>query len=143
MMKKIQKQILKKLRHTYCRLKSSKISGVGVFAIKDIPQGANVYYGAQKQRWVKFKMSDLKGLNKEVLTMIDDYMVIEKDGTVFIPEGALNGMNISFFHNHSSKPNIKTIDGGEIFIAARAIKKGEELTADYGTYDWKYAAKKT
>lgn len=140
-MNKIQKEILKKLQNTYCRLKSSKISGVGVFAIRNIPAGARVYFGTKKQRWVKFNLADLKGLDKEVLTMIDDYTVIEKDGTVFIPENALNGMNISFFHNHSSKPNIKTIDGGETFIAGRNIKKGEELTADYGTYDWKYKAK--
>ena len=30
--------------------------------------------------------------------------------------------------------NMVACDGGEEFVTARAIKKGEELTADYGAY---------
>lgn len=138
MMNKIQKKIFKKLQHTYCCLKPSKISGIGVFAVKNISKNTEVYYGTKKQRWIKFNLVDLKKLGKEILTMIDDYYVIEKDGTVLVPECGLHGMDISFFHNHAKKSNIKTIDGGQTFIAIRNIKKGEELLADYSTYDWKW-----
>ncbi len=73
--------------------------------------------------------------------MIDDFYAVEEDKTVLIPEYGLNGMNISFFLNNSrppNKPNVKTIDGGATFVALRKIKKGEELTIAYGTYDYKY-----
>ncbi len=55
-----------------------------------------------------------------------------------IPEYGLNGMDISFFLNHSKKPNIITTDEGNTFLTRRKIKKGEELTIGYNTYDYKY-----
>jgi len=45
--------ILKKLENTYCRLQPSMISGVGVFAIRDIPQGINPFQGAQEPEWIE------------------------------------------------------------------------------------------
>lgn len=130
--------ILKKLRGTCCRLQPSRISGVGVFAIMDIPKGINPFQGVRKHEWVEFNVAELKHIDKEILKMIDDFTVIEKDGTVLIPDCALNGMDSSFFVNHSGSPNLKTNDGGFTFITARKIKKGEELTTSYGAYDYKY-----
>lgn len=130
--------ILEKLKNTYCRLMPSKIAGVGVFAIRDIPAGINPFKGANEPEWIEFKMSELKELDKEILKMVDDFNVIEKDSTVLVPECALNGMDISFFVNNSDNPNLKTEDGGFNFITLRKIKKGEELYVSYETYDEKY-----
>lgn len=130
--------VLKKLNNTYCRLKKSGIQGVGVFAIRDIPGGINPFKGIHIQKWLELNMSELQKLDKEILQMIDDFCVIEKDGTVLIPENGLNGMDISFFVNHSSEPNLKTIDEGFTFVTLRKINKGEELTVGYETYDHKY-----
>lgn len=130
--------ILKKLKDTYCRLQPSKTAGVGVFAIRDIPAGINPFKGSQEPEWVKFNIQELKGLDKEILRMIDDFNVIEKDGTVLVPNCALNGMDIAFFVNNSNAPNLKTEDGGFTFITLRKIKKGEELSVSYATYDEKY-----
>ena len=130
--------VLKRLQNTYCRLQPSKISGVGVFAIRDIPKGVNPFYGTTEPKWIKFKLSELKNLDKEVLRMIDDFNVIEEDETVFIPVCALNGMDISSFLNNSNSPNLITNEGGSTFITARRIKKGEELTTSYETFDYKY-----
>lgn len=135
------KKILKKLKNTYCRLQPSKIEGIGVFAIRDIPANINPFQESKNQRWHEFKTSQLKKLDKEVRKMIDDFYVIEKDKTVMIPEYALDGMSTSFFVNHSASPNLKTIDEGFIFITLRKIKKGEELTIAYDTYDHKYKKK--
>lgn len=129
--------ILEKLKNTYCRLKPSAIEGVGIFAIRDIPADINPFEGL-KQEWLEFSMDELKDLDPEVLQMVDDFFVIEKDQTVWVPERGLNGMDISFYLNNSDTPNLKTIDGGETFITLREIKKGEELTAEYATYDYKY-----
>lgn len=131
-------EILKRLKNTYCRLKPSKISGVGVVAIRDIPKGVNPFYGIKHQRWYEFTTKELKGIDKEVLKMIDAFFVIEKDNTVYIPEFGLNSIDVSFFINDSKKPNIKTIDGGLNFVTLRKIKKGEEITTTYADYDDKY-----
>lgn len=139
---KIKEEILKNLEKTYCRLKKSKLSGVGVFAVRDIPYGVNPFREKRKQSWIKFNMFELEGLDNEVLKMIGDFFVIEKDMTVYIPKSGLNGIDISFFVNNSKKPNLKVIGDGVLeeisFITKRKIKKGEELTVSYATYDEKY-----
>lgn len=135
------KEILKKLKNTYCRLQPSGIEGVGVFAIRNIPKGINPMIPPKEAldaRWYEFKTSELKGLDKGVARMIDDFLVIEEDKTVMVPEHAFNGMDISFFVNNSKTPNMKTTDDGFTFVTLRKIKKGEELTVAYETYDYKY-----
>ena len=132
------KGIFKKLENTYCRIKPSSLHGVGVFAVRNIPKNVGPFKGIRKQKWVEFNVSELKYLGKEIIKMIDSFYVIEKDGKVLINEDGLNGMDISFFLNDSKSPNLKTIDGGYNFITLRKIKKGEELTVAYYTYDYKY-----
>ena len=140
-MNQVKRKILNKLENTYCRLKNSKIDGVGVFAVRNIAKGVKLFDGIFNQKWHKFKLAELNDLDKEVMKMIDDFFVIEKNKTVYIPEGALNTMDISFFVNNSKKPNAKTIDKGDnflTFVSVRNIKKGEEITASYADYDYKY-----
>lgn len=140
--RQIKKETLNNLKNTYCRLKPSKIEGVGVFAIRDIPKGKNPFSDIKNSRYQKFNMQELKKLDKEILKMIDDFFVIEDDNTVNITENALNGMNISFFLNHSSAPNLKIYDDGKndsyCFKTIHKIKKGEELTIAYQDYDENY-----
>ena len=126
------------LKNTYCRLNPSKISGVGVFAIRNIPAKTELFKGQINQSWQRLKMEELTGLNQEILKMIDDFFVIEKNATVSIPESGLNGMDMSFYVNHSENPNAKTIDDGFTFVSLRKIKKGEEITVSYSDYDYKY-----
>lgn len=137
-LEKIKKNIITNLNNTYCRLKPSKVEGVGVFAVRDIPKNENPFQGIKKQKWYEFKTSDFKNFDDEILKMIDSFFVIEKDGKVLVPEFGLDGMDISFFLNHSKNPNLKTVDEGFNFLTLRKIKKGEELLVSYGTYDWKY-----
>lgn len=138
-----QQAIIESLKNTFCRIKPSAISGVGVFAIRDIPADTNIFIGQGKQQWHTISMKDLEFLDPEVKQMIDDFFVIEKDKTVRIPEGGLNGMDISNFLNHSDNPNVRPIAGEDEsisigFISLRSIKKGEEITVSYSSFDWKY-----
>jgi len=133
-MNKLKAAILKRLQNTYCRISRSKIAGVGVVAIREIPQNTNIFYGVSVQRDCRFKAAELKKLPLAVFKMIEDFLCLEKDGTVIIPEYGLNGLDISYFLNYSKKPNVKTIDGGATFFTLRKIKKGEELTVAYETY---------
>ncbi len=134
----IQDKIIRNLKNTYCRIQPSKIHGIGVFAIRDIPKNTNPFKGFERQKWAEININKLKNVDKNVLKMIDDFYVIEKDGTVEVNETGLNGMNISYLPNTSSNPNAKRINGGHDTITLKKIKKGEEITVDYGTYDYKY-----
>jgi SET domain-containing protein len=117
---------------------TSKIEGIGVFAIRDIPKGIDPFKGIKKKKWHKFNISELKGIDQKVLKMIGGFFTVEDDNTVYIPEEGLNGINISFFLNDSKKPNLKIVEDGaneEIsFVTREKIKKGKELTASYATY---------
>lgn len=139
-MDKIKKNILKSLRNTYCRLMPSKIQGVGVFAIRDMPKGKNPFYGTNKESWIKFTKEELMDLDREILDMINVFFVVNKNNTVHIPDFGINRMDISYFVNHSKKPNLTTNKNGVNFVTSRKIKKGEELTVSYSTYahDEKY-----
>jgi len=115
----------------------SKIHGVGVIAIRDIPKGKDPFIGSPYPKWVKFRLSELSSLDKSVFGMLEEYWTVEKDGTIEVPENGFNGMDISSFVNHSDSPNLFTTNRGTDFITARKIKKGEELTVSYDTIDKK------
>lgn len=136
-MNKSKKDILERIKNTYCKLKASSIQGVGVFAVRDIPENINPFLGIPDQKWFRFSMDELGEIDKHIMEMIDDFFVIEKDDTINIPEYGLNGMDMSFFVNHSDTPNLVTREG-RYFFTARKIKKGEELTVGYDAYDHKY-----
>jgi len=133
-MNKNKKQIIDSLKNTYCRIKNSKINGVGVFAIKDIPKGVNPFGVSKKTNWQKFNVNELKNLDKEVLKMIEDFFTIQKDGSLYMPNFGLNGMDISFFMNHSKNPNVKMANDEVNFISLKKIRKNQELTVSYDTY---------
>lgn len=141
-MTEIKNKILANFKNTYCRLLPSKIEGVGVFAVREIPKGKNPFFGIKEKNWVKISTQELKKLDKNILKMIDDFFVIEKDGSVYIPEDGLNSVDVSFFVNNSKNPNLKIVGNGKEeatnFKTIRKIKKGEELTVSYATYDEKY-----
>lgn len=126
------KKLLDNLSNTYCRLKPSG-HGIGVFAIRNIPKNTNPYLNCRKVRWFKFNKKEIAKLPQEISQMIEeDY---GHDGEYnYIPYHGLNGNDISFYHNHSLRPNIITIDRGQTFITIQKIKKGEELLANYKTY---------
>jgi SET domain-containing protein len=119
-------------------LQPSPLSGVGVFAIREIPPGVNPFVGMHDEEWLTFTMDELDDLHPEIKKMIDDFFVIETDGTVRIPASGLNGMDTSFYVNNSDHPNLETNDGF-LFTTMRSIKPGEELTVAYSSYDEKYA----
>jgi len=137
-MNKAKQRILHGLKNTYCRLQPSKIQGIGVFAIRDIPKGTDPFQRIRKEAWYKFKVSELKLLGQEQLSLLQHFFADNNDGTVYISDSGLNGMDISYFQNNSKKPNTRTIDGGEHFVTLRKIKKGEELTVSYATFDDTY-----
>lgn len=134
------KDIIENIKNTYCRLMASSIAGVGVFAIRDIPKGINPFKCIKELQYFQFNLDDFGKLDKEVYKMVDDFFVIEKDKTLTVPENGLNCMDISFFVNHSDKPNMVT-EEGRYFITSRKVKKGEEMTVGYDTYDYKYENK--
>ncbi len=126
---------LKLLREqTMFRVKPAEASGgVGLFTVRQIPEGTNLFPELAEIQWVEIEREQLNTLPDGVRRMISDYLDLGNP-TVWIPETGLALLSGVFFMNHSETPNVATDDEGETFRAIRSIHEGEELTADYGTY---------
>ena len=133
-MEDLRKKILSNLEKTFCRLKKSELHGVGIFAIRDIKIGTDIFQGIMQQGRCVFDFKDLDFLDDAIKEMVKDFCIVDEKGRAQISEGGLIGMDMSYYLNESDDPNINTTDGGTMFVANRDIKKGEELTCCYTKY---------
>lgn len=124
-------------RDVYTRLKLSSIPevckewGVGVFAIRDIPKGVNIFKG-DKSEWFPVRKSDVEKENSEIKKLYHDFCVLKGD-LYYCPDN-FNNLTVAWYLNDSKEnPNVRC-DEDYDFYALRDIKKGEELTVDYSTY---------
>ena len=128
-------QFLRSLSNTYCRLAVTK-HGVGVVAIRAIPKGVDPFKNCDPfGKVIEIPETELEGCDapEEAKQLVRDFCALQ-DGIYFVPDYGIDALDKSYFLNHSKKPNMKTKEIGAKFVTARTIKKGEELTADYGEY---------
>jgi hypothetical protein len=114
----------------YTRLKISP-HGVGVFAIRDIPSGTNVFDGDTTEIR-EIPRTDLLDVHPEVARLYRDFCVFT-GGKILGPTN-FNNMTVGWYLNHSETPNMRCDDDYN-FFSLHEIKAGEELTVDYHTYD--------
>lgn len=119
----------------YARLKPSKLHGVGVFAIRNIPKRTSLFGGDDsKLSWKKRRTLKLEALPPEIKKLYNQFCLIKDKGETYGCPESFNLMTISWYLNHSKTPNIGC-DKNYNFFALRDIKAGEELTVDYHTYN--------
>jgi SET domain-containing protein len=123
----------------YCRIGVSKISGVGVNAIKDIPKGIDPFktLSREKEKIIELNKNDIKKVDPNVKKILGDFF--GNLNTYDVLASGPNNINISFYMNHSDKPNIDIIENSNSsfmgFVTNKIIKKGDELTINYNIYD--------
>ncbi len=134
---RIAKKLIRDLEeNVYCRLRPSKVHGIGVFAIRDIPKGQELFKNFLSYNLTALPLEELKKnpkIDESVLQLAWDVYPVFK-GKLYAYRAGLNAIDISFFLNHSEKPNVTTDEESDAFFAARRIKKGEELFSDHRTY---------
>lgn len=114
----------------YARIGPSRIHGVGVRAIRDIPAGVLVFRGESGLvRWVS--RAAVRRLPKAIRALYEDFGMVS--GRLLGVPPNLNRLSVGWYINHSHRPNVVAGDDGR-FRTLRRIRKGEELTADYRTY---------
>ena len=129
------KLLLENLHNTYCSFGCSKVHGIGVFAIRDIPKSIDPFQTVIQEQGFDVTEKELEGLPKEVVEKIKDIFV-SVNGVYQIYNLGLNSMGVKFHVNHSKKPNIAVNEKAFIlgyypFVTLREIEKGEELFWDY------------
>ena len=116
------------------KVKKSKVHGYGVFASKEIEQNKKII------EYVGEKITKKEG-DKRSAERIKKYLNKKNEGSVYIFElnkkydiDGNTKYNKAKFINHSCNPNCEVdIVKNQIWISSiKKIKKGEELSYDYG-----------
>lgn len=118
-------------RGVFTRLRPSKVhkGGVGVFAIRPIPKGTNIFAGeSEKLVWTD---ADRVPTERSLKKLYTDFGVL-RDKRYATP-ASFNSLGPGWYLNSSKKPNVECNENMD-FKAIRNIKTGEELTADYDDY---------
>jgi len=123
--------VLSQIKDTYVRLKPSSISGIGVFAIRDIPKGCRDMFTRDSGEWIQVPKTEIDKMPSYVREMVETYCTFDHD-SYFIERTGFKKMDLCCYVNHSDTPNIAPVNNGEFFEALVDIRKGEELTIDYG-----------
>ena len=112
------------------KLDKSKTHGLGLFADQFIPKGTTTWVYSNKYDQL-FTKKDIEKMDEVTKKQFFKYAYWDK---------TINKYVLCFddqrFINHSSKPNILSTQKED--IAARDIKKGEELLCDYTKFDENY-----
>ena len=114
----------------YARIGTSRIHGVGVLAIRDIPAGTLVFAG-ESERVAWLSRAAVKRMPTAIRALYEDFGMVWRD-KIGVPP-SLNMLSVGWYVNHSDTPNVEAGDDAR-FRALRRIRTGDELTADYRTF---------
>ena len=124
-------ELLLELKDVYLQLRPSKIHGIGVFAIRDIPKGCRHMFSKEEGEWVKIPLKEVELMPDYLKKLIENYFLFD-DQYYYVEKKGFKKPDLSYFLNHSDNPNIFSINDGEFFETITSIKAGEELFIDYG-----------
>lgn len=116
---------------TWVALKPSPIHGIGVFAIRDIPQGCRTIFSQAMGEWVRLSFAEVEALPDHSRMLIETYCLYD-DKDYFVPANGFKQMDLALYLNHSNTPNVRSVNDGEFFEAIEEIPVGTELLVDYG-----------
>jgi hypothetical protein len=115
------------------RLKPSKVcSGVGVFSIIPIKKGTVIFKDVTEDN-IHIKWEEIKDVDKRVKEYLKIICNFDEEG-IYLSR-TVNNINLSYFVNHSDKPNVKHDLDKDVFIALRDIDIDEELVCVYDESD--------
>jgi hypothetical protein len=119
----------------YVRLGLSKVHGVGVIAIIDIPKETNIFENdLMEVLWIKKSDFDSAKMEPEQRKLYKDFCIF-KNGMIGVPKN-FNSITPGWFINEPG-PNMESnvyADKDYNFFALRDIKQGEELYVKYETF---------
>jgi SET domain-containing protein len=118
-------------RHTYAMLKPSPVHGIGVFALCDIPKGCTEIFSKNTGEWIKVPIAEVEKLPAHSRNLVETYCLYDADN-YYVADYGFKLMDLVNYLNHSSSPNLASVNEGQYFIATKDIAAGEELLVDYG-----------
>ncbi len=119
--------------HSFVMIRPSMVAGVGVFAIRDIPEGCRDMFSKpdRNDQWITISKIEMESLPEHARILIENYCLFDEE-KYYVPDYGFKKIDVSLLLNHSDSPNVVSIQEGDYFEAIRDIKRGEELFIDYG-----------
>jgi SET domain-containing protein len=117
-----ERQIAELNTYVKTRLGVSTIHGIGVFALRDIEKGEQLYADMMTKLY-NLPYSEFDKLRPEIIDQLLQRWPQIVNGSAF----AYPDTRIVAFMNHSDKPNYDAVND----VALRKIKEGEEITENY------------
>lgn len=117
----------------------SKIHGIGLVTNQFIPKGKTVWKFTPRFD-IKLSKQNLEKLSKQAREQMLNYTYLDQKTEEYI----LCSDDARFF-NHSVTPNTTHIYEKDKYgqtVAVKDIKKGEEITCDYRTFDINFVQRK-
>ncbi len=125
-------ELLRELsQEMYAMLKPSPVHGIGVFAMQDIPKGCRTIFSRNVGEWIKLPIADVEKLPDHSRNLVETYCLYDEEH-YYVPDYGFKVMDMVNYLNHSSTPNIISVNDGEYFEALTDIAAGEELLVNYG-----------
>ncbi len=126
-----------KLPHegVWVRLGVSAIEGIGVFAIRPIPKGTDIFANDRVPlTWVRQSELDSAGLSEAQAALYHDFG-IRRGGQIGCPAN-FNNLTPGWYLNEPPPGETANVaaDSRFAFTALRDIAAGEELTIDYSGF---------
>lgn len=128
------------LNHVFVKIKPSKVQGVGVFALRNIPKGTELFKRWEGETGVySIPEQDLKLLPKEVYSHIKDIFLYGPDFPAYtntfitLTNGCHWIYTTPYYFVNSDVINFN-IDKNTL-TSLRNIKVGEEILSNYGRYE--------
>lgn len=124
-------ELLKELsQETRVALKPSAVHGIGVFAIADIPKGCRTIFSRNVGNLIKLAIPDVEKLPEHSRSLVETYCLYDEDH-YYVPDYGFKIVDLVNFLNHSSSPNVISVNDGECFEALVDIPAGTELLINY------------
>lgn len=126
--KLIKKLALKRLDFVYCRIQPSKINGVGLFAIRDIPKGIDPFNNSYMAHdALLINKNEILNQPLEIKNLLEDYWPSNKNSKIVLPLYP-NQIILTNYLNYvyDNSANVYLNDNGK-WETLKLIKKGEEL----------------
>lgn len=127
-------------KNIFVKLKPSKVDGVGVFAIKDIPKNTFLFETWKGDSgYFPIKEKELQKLPKDLYNHIKDIFLYSPDfpndtNTYIQLTNGCHWIYTTPYYFVNSDINKSNIDK-TTFKTTRDIKRGEEILSNYGRYE--------
>lgn len=126
-------ELLHELSHEmFITLQPSPVHGIGVFALCPIPKGCRTIFSKNVGEWIKLPIKEVDALPAHARNFVETYCLYDEEH-YYVPDYGFKVMDMVNYLNHSSSPNVRSVNHGEYFEALRDIAEGEELLVDYGS----------